>query len=145
VLVLAAVVCESLFLLLNKRLRTPAAPLLLATLMCAWGMLLCAVPALLEWVRLSADPPATAWWAVAWYAVVPTVLGFVAWYAGARRVTGTEAALFTALVPLSALAIGVTLMGESLGWLQACGAALVLLGIGVGTFTAGCPGAKEAG
>ena len=64
--------------------------------------------------------------AVAYYAVVPTVGGFLLWYAGAARVQGSEAALFTALAPASAVALAAGLLGEPLTGAQIAGMACVL-------------------
>jgi hypothetical protein len=103
-LVLGAVVCEAMFILLNKRLRVPVRPLALSTLMTAFGLLLSLVPALFE--RAWEHPvPTAALAGVAYYALVPTVLGFVLWFAGSARLRGAEAALFTAVLPVSALVL----------------------------------------
>lgn len=124
-LVLGAVVCEAMFILLNKRLRVPVRPLALSTLMTAFGLLLSLVPALFE--RAWEHPlPTAALAGVAYYALVPTVLGFVLWFAGSARLKGAEAALFTALLPVSALILAALWLGESISLAQIGGAACVL-------------------
>lgn len=129
-LVLGAVVCEAMFILLNKRLRVPVRPLALSTLMTAFGLLLSLVPALFEraWER---PLPNDALVGVAYYALVPTVLGFVLWFAGASRLTGAEAALFTAILPVSALILAALWLGESISLAQLGGAACVLGAVGL--------------
>lgn len=130
-LVLGAVVCEGLFILLNKRLRTPVPPLALSTTMSAFGLLTALLPALWEapW-HLQASAQAThALVAVAYYAIVPTVGGFVLWYAGAARVSGAEAALFTALAPVAAVVFAAVLLGESVSLRQVSGIACVLAAV----------------
>jgi drug/metabolite transporter (DMT)-like permease len=124
-LVFAAVICEALFILLNRKLRTPVAPLPLSALMCGIGLAVALVPAWLErpWT-LPVD--AAALLGVAYYALVPTIAGFVLWYAGAARISGAEAGLTTALVPVSALAFAALLLREQLGAAQLMGAACVL-------------------
>jgi drug/metabolite transporter (DMT)-like permease len=124
-LVFAAVICEALFILLNRKLRTPVAPLPLSTLMCGIGLAVALVPAWLErpWT-LPVD--AAALLGVAYYALVPTIAGFVLWYAGAARISGAEAGLTTALVPVSALAFAALLLREHVGIAQLMGAACVL-------------------
>lgn len=132
-LVLGAVVCEAMFILLNKRLRVPVRPLALSTLMTAFGLLLSLVPALFE--RAWAQPlPAAALAGVAYYALVPTVLGFVLWFAGSARLKGAEAALFTALVPVTALVLASLWLGESIGLGQVAGAVCVLGAVGLASF-----------
>ncbi|CAB3676376.1 putative DMT superfamily transporter inner membrane protein [Achromobacter denitrificans] len=124
-LILGAVLCEGLFILLNKRLRMPVAPLALSAVMAAFGLAFSALASLAEapWT-LSLSVPALA--ATAYYALVPTVGGFVLWYAGSARVRGAEAALFTALAPVSAVALAAGLLGESLAAQQLYGMACVL-------------------
>jgi len=130
-LVMGAVVCEGLFILLNKRLRTPVPPLALSALMSAFGLLTALLPALWEasW-QLHASVQAThALAAVAYYAIVPTVGGFVLWYAGAARVSGAEASLFTALAPVAAVVFAATLLGEAVSARQVGGIACVLAAV----------------
>jgi len=142
-LILGAVLCEGLFILLNKRLRVPVAPLALSTIMAACGLAFSALASLAEapWT-LSLPSPALA--ATAYYALVPTVGGFLLWYAGAARVKGAEAALFTALAPVAAVALAAGLLGETLAGQQLAGMACVLgavamLGIGARRTGAGSP------
>lgn len=124
-LILGAVACEGLFILLNKRLRTPVAPLALSTLMTGFGLAFSALVCLVEapWT-VSLTPAALL--AVGYYALVPTVGGFLLWYAGAARVDGAEAAMFTALAPVSAVLLAAGLLGEALSASQLAGMACVL-------------------
>lgn len=57
---------------------------------------------------------------------MPTVAGFVLWYAGAERVAGSEAALFTAIAPVSAVLLAALLLDESMSARQLAGMACVL-------------------
>ncbi|QND51394.1 DMT family transporter [Phyllobacterium sp. 628] len=127
-LILAAVVCEGLFILLNKKLKTPIQPLVLSTLMTGLGLAVAVIPALFEraW---TGGMTAGSFWAVVYYAVVPTVGGFLLWYAGAARVSGAEAALFTAVAPVSAVLLAVVLLGEPISFNQIAGIACVLLAV----------------
>lgn len=138
-LVLAAVACEALFLLLNKRLRVPVAPLAQSTLMCLLGLAMTLVPALLEhaWTR-PADRAALL--GVVYYAVVPTVGGYLLWYAGAARVSAGVASLYTAVLPVSALVLAAIVLREPIGAGQLAGAACVLAAIAVARPRGGGPG-----
>jgi drug/metabolite transporter (DMT)-like permease len=128
-LVLGAVACEALFILLNKRLRAPLPPLPLSALMTAFGLLLSLPFALFEqpWAQ---PVPGSAIAGAAYYALVPTVIGFWLWFAGASRLRGSQAALFTALLPVSAMALAALLLGERIGAAQWGGALCVLLAVG---------------
>uniref|UniRef100_UPI003FD27D7D DMT family transporter n=1 Tax=Tistrella mobilis TaxID=171437 RepID=UPI003FD27D7D len=125
-LVLGAVVCEGLFILLNKKLHAPVAPLALSAAMTGLGFIAAALPALILERPWAAVPEAAALVGVVWYALVPTVIGFVLWYAGAARVSGAEAAPFTALAPVSAVALAALVLGETVSLPQLLGVACVL-------------------
>ncbi|KVN36827.1 hypothetical protein WJ63_34790 [Burkholderia pyrrocinia] len=131
-LVLAAVACEAVFILLNRRLAAPLAPLALSTAMSGLGFLLALVPAAFEWRAAAAGWTTGAVAAIVYYALVPTVLGYLCWYAGSARTSGTEAALFTAIAPVSAVLFAVTLFGEALNAARLAGIALVVAGMLVG-------------
>ncbi|MFM0597415.1 DMT family transporter [Paraburkholderia dilworthii] len=124
-LVFAAIVCEALFILLNRKLHQPVAPLPLSALMCGIGLAVAIVPACFEqpWM-LPVDAHALA--GVLYYALVPTVAGFVLWYAGAARISGAEAGLMTALVPVSAVALAGLALREPVSAAQLTGVACVL-------------------
>jgi drug/metabolite transporter (DMT)-like permease len=129
-LVFGAVVCEAIFILLNKKLRSPVAPLPLSATMSGIGLALAVLPALIEhpWT-LGLDPAALL--AVLYYALVPTVGGFLLWYAGSARISGTEAALFTALLPVSAVALSALVLHEAIGVAQLIGIGCVLGAIAI--------------
>ncbi|KSF09044.1 EamA family transporter [Pseudomonas aeruginosa] len=126
-LVLLAVGCEALFILLNKALRTAVPALPLSTAMSALGLLL-SLPLALPALPSLATVPLSALLAVLYYALLPTVAGFLLWYAGASRVSASEASLFTALLPVSAL-LAAALAGETVSVRQLCGLGCVLLAL----------------
>jgi drug/metabolite transporter (DMT)-like permease len=132
-LVLCAIACEAVFLLLNKTIKTPIDPLLVATLMCVLSMAFCALPALIQWIH-AAGPvlSARAVGAAIYYALVPTVLGFHLWYQGASKASGAEASLFTALYPVAGLLLSAGVLGEAIETRHWIGAAIAVLGIAVG-------------
>ncbi|WP_064705679.1 DMT family transporter [Rhizobium bangladeshense] len=124
-LIFLAVICEGLFILLNKRLAADIAPLAQSTLMTGIGFAVSIVPAILE-APFAHGYSTSAAAAVVYYALVPTVGGFLLWYAGAEKVTGTEAALFTALAPVSAVMLAFVILGEPVGFNQIAGVVCVL-------------------
>lgn len=127
-LIFGAVACEGLFILLNKRLGTAIAPLALSALMTGLGLAAAVVPAAFE-MPWTIHFSAASVWAVVYYALVPTVAGFVLWYAGSERVSGAEASLFTALAPVSAVVLAVALLGESVSANQIIGIGCVLVAV----------------
>ncbi|EJB07480.1 putative permease [Rhizobium leguminosarum bv. trifolii WSM597] len=127
-LIFCAVVCEGLFILLNKRLKADIPPLAQSTLMAGIGFVVAVIPAVFE-APFARDMPASAVIAVVYYALVPTVGGFLLWYAGAARVSGTEAALFTAVAPVSAVMLAFLILGEPIGLNQIVGIFCVLAAV----------------
>lgn len=105
-------------------------PLVQSAAMTGFGLALSVLPALLL-TRLNAvvATPASAVAAMIYYETVPTSLGFLLWFAGAARTSGTQAALFTAFVPASAVLFAVALLGEALTPARGIGLALVLAGV----------------
>ena len=65
--------------------------------------------------------------ALVYYALVPTVGGFIAWYQGAARVSGSEASLFTALAPVSAVLLAAFFLAEPVALNQIAGIGCVLV------------------
>ncbi|UGQ45520.1 DMT family transporter [Massilia endophytica] len=128
-LVGGAVLCEALFLLLQRRLRKDIEPLALSTILSGTALLSSAVLALGETGASRFEPQALQ--ALAYYAAGPTVVGFVLWYAGARRVSGTEAAVLTAIAPASTLVLAMLVLGEQPGWREGAGLACVLAAMGL--------------
>ena len=133
-LVLAAVACEAVFLLLNKRLREPLDPLWTAALMSGMSLLLCLpVAAMQAAVQATSGPwqglSPTATWAAIYYAVVPTTLGFWLWYNGSSKVSGAQAGVFTVLLPISGLLLAAGWLGESIETRHWLGMALAVTAI----------------
>jgi drug/metabolite transporter (DMT)-like permease len=128
-MILGAVVCESLFVLLNKRLSRPWPPLAQAAAMTGLGFIVSSVFALPGWLGAAHAVAMRAVIGVAWYALVPTVGGFWLWYAGAARVPGGEAAVFTAVAPVSGVALATLLLGEPLTLTRVLGLALVVAAV----------------
>lgn len=132
-LVLAAIACEALFLLLNKTIKTPIEPLVMAAAMSVLPMLFCAAPALYQWMQEPGPPlSVNALGAAVYYALVPTVIGFYLWYKGAASASGAQASLMTAVYPLAGLLLSAAALGEAIKTQHWIGMALTVLGITVG-------------
>lgn len=129
--VLGAVVCEAVFILLNKRLVTPVSPLQMSTLMTGIGLAVSVAPALLFERPWTSGFDREAMAGVVYYALVPTVVGFFLWFAGASRIAGAQAGALTAFVPISAAAFSALVLHESIRpphwWAMGCVLAAVLL------------------
>lgn len=129
-LVLGAVLAESLFLLLRKAVPEPLSPLAVSTLVTVFGLALFAPGAAVEARSFDfAAVGAASWATVAYYGLVVTVAAYLLWFRGVTRVGAGTAGIFTAVMPVSAVGLSALVLDEALGWGHLAGAGLVLAGI----------------
>ena len=136
-LILGAAASESTFNILSRIFAVKGAarqretdPLVQTALVAAFALVLCVVPALLEQpVQRLNTVGLGGWLALVWYGVFATALAFICWYAGIKRCPASMAAAFSGMMPLTAMLLSVTLLGEAAGWAQWLGGALVILGM----------------
>ncbi|BDQ34579.1 DMT family transporter [Pseudodesulfovibrio portus] len=129
-LVLGAVVFESLFLLIRKTVPEPLSPLAVSTIISLFGLLWFLPMGAVEALQTDFTAiTATGWLVVAYYGAAVTVLAYVFWFAGITRVPPSTAGVFTAVMPVSALVLSALVLGEPIGWQQLTGCACVLGGI----------------
>ncbi|MCJ2165750.1 MULTISPECIES: DMT family transporter [unclassified Pseudodesulfovibrio] len=129
-LVLCAVIFESLFLLIRKTVPEPLSPLAVSTIISLFGLLWFLPMGVIE--AVSTDFTAismTGWLVVLYYGAFVTVLAYLFWFAGITRVSPSTAGVFTAIMPVSALVLSALILDEPLGWQQLTGCGCVLGGI----------------
>ncbi len=129
-LVLGAVVFESLFLLIRKTVPEPLSPLAVSTIISFFGLLWFLPVGAYE--ACSTDFSAISmigWLTVAYYGVFITVFAYLFWFAGITKVPASTAGIFTAVMPVSALVLSALVLAEPIGWPQLVGCGFVLCGI----------------
>lgn len=134
-LVFAAVCCEAAYTLLGKRLGADLQPSTIALVAAALAGV--AFAPLAAWQAVGFDwsePSWSDWLAVAWWGAGTMGLGSVLWFAGVRRVSGTTASGFMAVMPVSALVLSYVLLREPFAVLHAVGIAIVLSAIAILTY-----------
>jgi drug/metabolite transporter (DMT)-like permease len=137
ILVLGAAACESVFNILSrifavkgKARHRHTDPLVQTALVAAIALALCLIPALFEQpAQRLKDIGISGWLTLVWYGVFATALAFICWYAGISRSPAFMAAAFSGMMPLTAMLLSVTLLGETTRWAQWLGGALVMLGM----------------
>ena len=112
-MVLGAVCCESLYVILSRRLTQTLAPIDICAYTHLFGLLLMlpvGLPAALsfDW---SAVPPGI-WGLALWYGLAASVFSFWLWMKGIRHVPGSVAGVFTAVLPIAAALYGIVFLGE---------------------------------
>ncbi|WP_232540242.1 DMT family transporter [Azohydromonas aeria] len=134
-LLLAAVLCEASYVVIGKRLTASLTPRRISALINAWGLLL--VTPLGLWQALSFDFTGVAvadWGLLVFYALAASMVSVWLWMQGLKGVPAQQAGVFTVMLPLSAAAIGVGLLGEHVTALHALACALALAGLLLATW-----------
>lgn len=129
-LVLAAVLCEAAYAVIGKALTGKLGPKRITALINAWGFVLVTPFGLYAALQFDfAAVGAGAWLLLVFYALAASVWTVWLWMTGLKVVPAAQAGVFTALLPVSAAAVGVLALGESLGGLQALAFASALAGV----------------
>ena len=129
-LIFGAVVGEALPFALGQRAGARFEPLAIATLMTLIGFALFLPVAVVEAVATDLSGVSNgAWLAVVYYALGPTVLGYVLAFRGLAKVPANTVAVFTGVVPVSAVLLAGLVLGETIGWVHLGGVACVLAAI----------------
>lgn len=129
-LTLLCAACWALYTVFSRPLLYRYSPLQLTAVTMAFG-----VPALVAAAapQLLRQPWQTVTWlgwaVLAFSTVLAIVVGYVVWYASLQIAGGPRTAAYSNLIPVATLAASWLLLGETLGLLQAAGAAVVLAGV----------------
>jgi drug/metabolite transporter (DMT)-like permease len=136
-LVVAAAASESMFNILcrssvikKEAAGTPLDPLVQTTLVTAFALLFCLIPAGFEqpFLRLKMIG-AIEWIALVGYGVFVTALAYLCWYAGIKRSGAFTAAAFSGLMPLTSMILSTLLLRESADLFQWFGGCCVIAGM----------------
>ena len=112
-MVLGAVCCESLYVILSRRLTQTLAPLDICAYTHLFGFLLMLPVGLTGALSFDfASVPAGIWWLALWYGLSASVFSFCLWMMGIRHVPGSIAGVFTAVLPVAAAIYGIAFLGE---------------------------------
>lgn len=140
-LIFAAVVCEASYVVIGKRLTQGLGPKRISSLINLVGFVLVTPMGL--WAALSFDftsVSASFWLLLVFYGLAASVWTVWLWMTGLKAVPAAQAGVFTVMLPVSAAAIGVLFMGESLTAVQALAFGIALLGLVLATL----PGKSNA-
>lgn len=130
ILVFGTVLSWSAYTILGRRVMGRLSPLAMTTYSAAVGTPMLLLGAILErpWAAL-AQLPLRGWLAVVYAGFFATVLAFLFFNEGVRRIGPSRAAIFINLVPVFGVAIAATLLGEPLLASIVVGGALALVGV----------------
>ncbi|WDD94671.1 DMT family transporter [Burkholderia sp. FERM BP-3421] len=112
-LMLGAVCCESLYVILSRRLTQTLAPIDICAYTHLFGLLLMLpLGASALWRFDYASVPAGIWALVVWYGLSASIFSFWLWMKGIRHVPGSLAGVFSAVLPIAAALYGILVLGE---------------------------------
>ena len=133
-LLVGAVLCEASYAVIGKRLTSVLSPKRITALINLWGFAL--VTPLGVWVAWNFDfsgvAPA-AWVLLLFYSLAASVWSVWLWMTGLKTIAANQAGVFTIFLPVSAAAVGVVVLGETLTGLQMGAFAVALTGVVLAT------------
>ncbi|WP_374409563.1 DMT family transporter [Hydrogenophaga sp.] len=134
VLVFAAVICEASYVVIGKRLTEGLGPKRISAIINFWGFVL--ITPLGLWMAWDFDFSRVSvplWVLLVFYALAASMWTVWLWMTGLRSVPASRAGVFTVMLPISAAAIGVLFMGETLTPVQMLAFGIALLGLVLAT------------
>jgi len=136
-LLLGAVFCEAAYVVIGKRLTGRVSPRRISALINLWGLALVTPMGL--WQALQFDfsvVQVDTWALLLFYALAASVATVWLWMKGLAQVPAPQAGVFTVLLPITAAAVGVGLLGEPFGIGHLAALAMALLGLLLATWPA---------
>lgn len=129
-LILLAVAGESVFITFSKLLSPGVEPLMSAAMTCTIGFFLFLPFATYEGLNYSfVSTSATTWSLIGYTGLVVTVLAVLLLNQAMSSLSAGSSAVFSALMPVSAVLLSYIFLGEALHWYHATGIVFVLAGI----------------
>jgi len=126
-LVFGAVVCEASYAVIGKKLTDSVSPKRITALINLWGLTLMTPMGLYAaWAFDFSGVVPSTWLLLIFYALAASVWTVWLWMTGLNTVPASLAGVFTVMLPVSAAAVGVLVLGEPLTGLQ-----LLALGLGL--------------
>jgi drug/metabolite transporter (DMT)-like permease len=133
-LVFCAVLCEAAYAVIGKKLTGSLGPKRISSLINLWGFVL--VTPLGIWQALKFDfsaVPTSMWLLLLFYSLAASVWTVWLWMTGLKTVPAAKAGVFTVMLPISAAAVGVLLLGERMNGMQMLAFAIALVGVVLAT------------
>ena len=129
-LLLAAVLCEASYAVIGKKLTGVLGPKRISALINLWGFAL--ITPLGLWMAWDFDFAAvnlSSWSLLLFYSLAASVWTVWLWMSGLKIISASQAGVFTVMLPVSAAAVGVLVLGETLNGTQLGAFAIALIGV----------------
>ncbi|MFS2034519.1 DMT family transporter [Polaromonas sp. CT11-55] len=133
-LLVGAVLCEAFYAVIGKKLTGVLSPKRISALINLWGFAL--VTPLGLWAAWRFDFSGVApslWLLLVFYSLAASVWTVWLWMTGLKTIPANEAGVFAVLLPISAAAVGVMVLGETLNPTQIGAFGIALAGVVLAT------------
>jgi len=133
-LVCGAVLCEATFIVIGKKLSAGIGPKRIAAIINGWGFVLMTPAGLYFALQFDFHTlDLRLWGLLVFYALAASVWMVWLWMTGMKTIPASEAGIFSAMLPITAAAIGVLVFDEAWTGLQAIAFCLALAGLVLAT------------
>ncbi len=129
-LLLGAVLCEACYVVIGKQLTANVSAKRISAIVNLWGLAL--VTPFGAWMALSFDFGAVTpalWGLLLFYALAASMVTVWLWMTGLKHVPAASAGVYSVMLPVSAAAIGVLVLGEPFGNTYAIAFVLAIAGV----------------
>ncbi len=129
-LLVGAVLCEAAYAVIGKKLTGVLSPKRITALINLWGFALVTPFGLwMAWGFDFAGVAPSSWALLLFYSLAASVWTVWLWMTGLKTIPANQAGVFTVLLPVSAAAVGVLVLGETLNATQIGAFAIALAGV----------------
>ncbi len=133
-LLVGAVLCEAAYAVIGKKLTGSLSPKRITALINLWGFALVTPFGLwMAWRFDFSTVGASSWLLLLFYSLAASVWTVWLWMTGLKTIPANQAGVFTVMLPVSAAAVGVLVLGESLNATQIGAFAIALVGVVLAT------------
>lgn len=133
-LLVGAVCCEASYVVIGKRLTGKVSAKRISALVNLWGLALVTPFGLWQAFGFDFGGVAPGHWALLlFYSLAASMVAVWLWMTGLKHVPAASAGVFTVMLPVSAAAVGVLLLGERFSLAQAAAFGLALAGVVLAT------------
>ncbi len=133
-LLVGAVICEAAYAVIGKKLTGVLSPKRITALINLWGFALVTPFGLwIAWHFDFASVSSSSWLLLLFYSLAASVWTVWLWMTGLKSIPANQAGVFTVLLPISAAAVGVLVLGEKLTVAQIGAFGIALIGIVLAT------------
>ncbi|MFM2057693.1 MAG: hypothetical protein RLY71_2078 [Pseudomonadota bacterium] len=138
-LLIGAVFCEASYVVIGKKLTGKLGARQISAYVNLWGLALVTPFGLWQALSFQFDNiAAPIWTLLVFYALAASMITVWLWMTGLQHVPASQAGVFTVLLPISAAAVGVVFLGETVSAMQIGAFVLALAGVVLATW----PGRK---